>query len=268
MTAWSALPVVERLQAILLGFQAFVGRRGGYAFTHPTQLCLFWNGLNRRVARFVKLVAAIEAGTLKPIRRRAPRPVPETTEDADAASSPRAERSGPPAVRLPTRFGWLRERLRACAGLAHRIGDHQDFTNFHLGFEALLQDAELRRLYDLAPDRMGRLLRPLCPMLGVRPPEFLRLPRRRRAARKQPRHCEPRRGAAIQEHRPKPPSPPQAAPPSPQPAPEPAPPGGDYRHIFDPMNGAQMAERSRAWAKRQRQQEELQRRYPGRRLLW
>ncbi|MBV9811230.1 MAG: hypothetical protein JO326_00655, partial [Acetobacteraceae bacterium] len=157
----------------------------------------------------------------------------------------------------------------------HRIGDHQDFTNFHLGFEALLQDAELRRLYDLAPDRMGRLLRPLCPMLAVKPPAWLRRPRRQRAARKpeenrhreprnENRHCEPRRGAAIQEHRPKPPSPPQP----PEPPPEPAPPAGDYRHIFDPMNGAQMAERSRAWAKRQRDAEEFRRRYPGRRLLW
>ncbi|MBV9811151.1 MAG: hypothetical protein JO326_00255, partial [Acetobacteraceae bacterium] len=79
MTAWSALPVVERLQAILFGFRAFVGRRGGYAFTGPAQSVLFWNGMNRRVARFVKLVAAIEAGTLKPIRPRAPR--------ADATSS-------------------------------------------------------------------------------------------------------------------------------------------------------------------------------------
>ncbi|MBV9811765.1 MAG: hypothetical protein JO326_03380 [Acetobacteraceae bacterium] len=74
-----------------------------------------------------------------------------------------------------------------------------------------------------------------------------------------------RRGAAIQEHRPKPPStPPQPPPPSP----EPAPPAGHYRHIFDPMNAAQMAERSRAWVKRQRDAEEFQRRYPGRRLLW
>ncbi|MBV9811549.1 MAG: hypothetical protein JO326_02290, partial [Acetobacteraceae bacterium] len=48
MTAWSALPVVERLQAVLFGFRAFVGRRGGYAFTGPAQSVLFWNGMNRR----------------------------------------------------------------------------------------------------------------------------------------------------------------------------------------------------------------------------
>ncbi|MBV9537678.1 MAG: hypothetical protein JOY70_01960, partial [Acidisphaera sp.] len=107
MTAWSALPIVERLQVILFGFRAFVGRRGGYAFTGPAQSVLFWNGMNRRVARFVKLVAAIEAGTLKPIRPRAPRPAPETTQDADATSSRPAERSSPTPVRLPTRFGWL-----------------------------------------------------------------------------------------------------------------------------------------------------------------
>ncbi|MBV9538236.1 MAG: hypothetical protein JOY70_04810, partial [Acidisphaera sp.] len=128
----------------------------------------------------------------------------------------------------------------------------------------LLQDAELRRLYDLAPDRMGRLLRPLCPMLAVKPPAWLRLPRRQRTARTEPSHCERRSRAAIQEHRPKPPSTPQP----PEPSPEPAPPAGDYRHIFDPMNAAQMAERSRAWAKRRREEEEFQRRYPGRRLLW
>ncbi|MBV9813408.1 MAG: hypothetical protein JO326_11710, partial [Acetobacteraceae bacterium] len=133
----------------------------------------------------------------------------------------------------------------------------------HLGFEALLQDAELRRLYDLAPDRMGRLLRPLCPMLAVKPPAWLRRPRRKRTARKpeENRHCERRSRAAIQEHRPKPPEPPP-------PPPHQALPAGDYRHIFDPMNAAQMAERSRAWAKRQRAEEEFRRRYPGRRLLW
>ncbi|MBV9538873.1 MAG: hypothetical protein JOY70_08090, partial [Acidisphaera sp.] len=37
-----------------------------------------------------------------------------------------------------------------------------NFANPYLMYEALLADPELRRLYDLAPDRMGRLLRPVC----------------------------------------------------------------------------------------------------------
>ncbi|MBV9813273.1 MAG: hypothetical protein JO326_11020, partial [Acetobacteraceae bacterium] len=39
-------------------------------------------------------------------------------------------------------------------------------------------------------------------------------------------------------------------PPQPPPPPEPAPYTGDYSHIFDPMNGAQMQARSRAWVAR------------------
>ncbi|MBV9538619.1 MAG: hypothetical protein JOY70_06770 [Acidisphaera sp.] len=123
------------------------------------------------------------------------------------------QRSGP-SLRLPGRFNWLRLRLQQ--GMGSRF-DAWNFANPCLMFEALLGNPELRRLYNLAPDRMGRLLRPVCHTLGLKQPDYLRVPRRTRAPRKPEgnRPREPRRGAAIGEHRPKPPS-------SPQPPPTPA----------------------------------------------
>ncbi|MBV9811515.1 MAG: hypothetical protein JO326_02120 [Acetobacteraceae bacterium] len=267
MTAVADLSVVERLRVILSGMRTYVGLRAYYVFGYNVRLmALCMDGLTRRSQRFFRLAAAIEAGTLRPLRPRAPRPADPSP---GAPSSPRAQRSGPSSGRLPSRFGWLRLALEQSLGARFDDGELDTLVR---SYEALLDDPDVRRLYDLAPERMGRLLRPMLHVCGRKPPEWLRLPRRKpRPKAEAPvpdtasRHRKPRSRAAIQEHRRKPPEPPpQPAPPPP----EPAPPGGDYRHIFDPMNGAQMAERSRAWDKRQRQQEELQRRYPGRRLLW
>ncbi|MBV9539262.1 MAG: hypothetical protein JOY70_10050 [Acidisphaera sp.] len=189
MTAIADLPVVERLQFILGSLRTFAGARGFFVFGHNVVLmCVFVNGLTRRAQRFARLVAAIEAGTLRPL--------------------PRAERSGP-SLRRPSRFDWLRRRLQQGMG---SLFDAWNFANHILIFEALLADPELRRLYDLAPDRMGRLLRQVCRTLGLKQPDFLRRPVRKRARRKPEgnRPRAPRRRAAIGEHRPapKPPSPP------------------------------------------------------------
>jgi hypothetical protein len=56
--------------------------------------------------------------------------------------------------------------------------------NRHYELEELLEDPEMASLVAGAP-RLGRELRPLCRMLAVKPPEWLRLPRRA------PRRVEP-----------------------------------------------------------------------------
>jgi hypothetical protein len=118
-----------------------------------------WTRLRRLLARFAALVAAVEAGRFRAARR--------TTT---AASRPRP---AAPAIRLPGGPGWL---LRLAPALETRLGRAQ--------VESLLGDPELRALLAQAP-QAGRILRPLCHMLGIETPAALRLPRR---PRQRPHH--------------------------------------------------------------------------------
>ncbi|MBV9538387.1 MAG: hypothetical protein JOY70_05595 [Acidisphaera sp.] len=217
-------------------------------FPHVPLLCLFLNGLNRRGARFAKLVAAIEAGTLRPLRPRAPRPAAKPEPDAPPV----------PRLRLPARFDWLRLRLDAAFGPTCEYDDHRN------RFETWLHDPELRRLHDLAPDRSGRQLRPLCVMFGVKPPVWLRRPRRHRA--RPPVAAAP--APPEPPPPPAPPAPPQPAlpqqpdiPPPVQPPAWPEPYPGAYSHILDPLNAAQMKARSEAAAANRRAEQQLRGRY-------
>ncbi len=81
---------------------------------------------------------------------------------APAANGPaaprrrRAARAGLPPARLPRGFGWLVRLVpQAAAGAAQ--------------LQHLLTDPEMAALIAAAP-QAGRILRPLCRMLGVRPP--------------------------------------------------------------------------------------------------
>ncbi len=117
-----------------------------------------WSRLRRLLARFAALVAAVEAGRISVRRRttagrRRPRP-----------ATPLAT----PPVRLPGGSGWL---LRLAPVLDTRIGRSQ--------VESLLGAPEFGALLAQAP-QAGRILRPLCHMLGIETPAALRLPVRRR----------------------------------------------------------------------------------------
>ncbi len=114
-----------------------------------------WTRLRRLLARFAALAAAVEAGRFSVPRRK-----------AAASSRPRPAAT---AVRLPGGSGWL---LRLAPALETRLGRSQ--------VESLLGDPELGALLAQAP-QAGRILRPLCHMLGIEPPTSLRLPRRHRA---------------------------------------------------------------------------------------
>jgi hypothetical protein len=112
-----------------------------------------WSRLRRLLGRFAALVAALEAGRFSASRR----------VTAGAARP----RPGAPA-RLPGGSGWL---LRLAPALETRLGRAQ--------VESLLGDPDLRALLAQAP-QAGRILRPLCHMLGIETPAALRLPRRPR----------------------------------------------------------------------------------------
>jgi hypothetical protein len=74
-----------------------------------------------------------------------------------------------PAEKLPGHFGWLVNMLPEAAA---RGGD----------LCWLLRRPEIQDLIFAAP-QIGRILRPLCRMLGVEPPSALQLPRRPRVPR-------------------------------------------------------------------------------------
>ena len=109
-------------------------------------IVLIWGRLRRMAARFAAAAARLPAA----YRPAQPRP---------ALSRPRA-RDGRP--RLPGGFGWL---IRLSPAAACHGGQLQ----------RLLADPEMAALLAATP-RMGRLLRPLCRMLAVKPPPGLLAP--------------------------------------------------------------------------------------------
>ncbi len=146
---------------------------------------LLWPRLNRLAARFASLAARVAAGTAAPRRR--------------AASRPAAARPRKPYSRLPRRFGWLLRLERQAAAAAGSQLRH------------LLDDPEMAAI--LAAPQAGRLLRPLCRMLGVRPPPALVPPTRPTRPRKPPSS----RPAAVRPSPAAPPAGPKRAAPRPPP---------------------------------------------------
>jgi hypothetical protein len=126
---------------------------------------LVWQRLQRMTARFASVVKRAEAGT--PPRQ----------------SSPRVRPSGP-RERLPGGFAWLVRLVPEAAGYGGQL-------------QHLLSDPEVAAMLAAMPGA-GRVLRPLCRMLGVEPgPALVRSGARERTpARRQPPKREGGRAAA------------------------------------------------------------------------
>ena len=108
-------------------------------------LLLLWPRLNRLARRFAGLAARVASGTAARRRSAAPRPA--------------AQRSRQPYRRLPRRFAWLPPLVPGAAAYGSQL-------------QHLLTTPEMADILAAAP-QAGRLLRPLCRMLGVRPPPAL-----------------------------------------------------------------------------------------------
>ena len=147
-----------------------------------------WNRLTEAAERF----AAIAAHPVARSRRRPaePAPMPADAVPTDAAPTwPRA-----PRRTLPRSYGWL-------ARMA------PETVPFGIEFAYLLAQPEMTELLATAP-RLWRVLRPLCRMFGITPPEVLppppdAPPRRAPAAVPDP-HRKRRRSeaAATRDHGP------------------------------------------------------------------
>ena len=139
--------------------------------------------VSRFSARFLALVAAFRAGRLA-----APRPSTETDESParesrtrpvseEAPAAPSGLPVPPKPVRLPRGFGWM---LRFGPEMACYRSQLEHW---------LINEPEVGPLLAAAP-QAGRILRPLCHMLGITPPPALRLPPR-------PPRVRPKRPAAA-----------------------------------------------------------------------
>ncbi len=127
-------------------------------------LALVWCKLRSTGARILRIAAALEAGSL---RLRPPRPLPPLPPPTDEKPAhPQPRRKG-----LPTGFGWLLRRVTALS-----FGRSQ--------LEYLLAEPDMAELIQAAP-QVAHHLRPVCRMLGVKPPPGL-FPARRPPRRTRP----------------------------------------------------------------------------------
>jgi len=148
--------LVEHLDGILRPLRAMVS--GHTQTPGPLQplMTLIWLYLHRPAQRLARLIAKLQAGTLAPPRPRT------------AATTPPVPRA--PKLRLPNRHAWLIRLVQRTAQLYPQL-------------EILVGRPEMAELLAAAP-QAGRILRPLCRMLGIRPlAPVLRLPPRPRRAR-------------------------------------------------------------------------------------
>jgi hypothetical protein len=121
-------------------------------------LLLIWNRLTRLAKRFTRLVERVQAGTLDD-------PAPPRSRDASAPPPATPDRpSAAPQELLPHHFRWLVNMIPEAEALAADLCWQ-------------LQRAEMWELVFAAPRQAGRILRPLCKMLGVDPPSMLQPPR-------------------------------------------------------------------------------------------
>jgi hypothetical protein len=162
-------------------------------------LILTWTRLRQAGMKVLALAAAYAAGTL-PWRPRPPRryrPRPQTPpQAAPAATPPAAEKP-----KLPSGFGWLIGRARVAFGRSQ--------------LSHLLADPDMQDMIAAIP-QMAHHLRPVCRMLGVRPPPGL-FPPRRRPRRPPPETPAPESPARQPEAAVATPSPPPDLGPVPQP---------------------------------------------------
>jgi hypothetical protein len=117
---------------------------------------LIWRRLRRMSRRFAAILARLQAGTLVEARRAPGR-----------------------AARTAGSWRWV--GLSQCSGwVIHAVSWFVMMRHYEL--EEMLEDPETAALVAEAP-QLGSVLRPLCRMLAVTPPAWLKLPRRARAPR-------------------------------------------------------------------------------------
>ena len=148
---WPPLPrpepvLAERLALVLDNLRRDAASDATRNWIMGPLINLFWTYVASVIRRFAALAARHAAGTLRPPPSR-PRSTPPSKE---------RDRS-PPKPRVPYRFRWLVDMMGYRA-----IGYGAQIRHM------MIHDTELAALMAADP-RTGRLLRPLCRMLGMEP---------------------------------------------------------------------------------------------------
>ena len=134
--------LATRFRTIMDGLRAAIGMHVARDRTREALFALLWNRIGRMANRFGTLVSKWRAGTL-------PKPRPSR---AGQPGKPRA-----PRPRLPQGRTWLVAQVGyTAAGHASQL-------------QHLLADPDMAAFLQAAP-QAGRILRPLCRMLGMAPP--------------------------------------------------------------------------------------------------
>jgi hypothetical protein len=153
----AAQEAAQRFTALTEELCRLLTKHARARFIEAPLLLLIWNRLMRWAIRFASIAERVRAGTLSqptPARRQ---PAPPKPADAPApAPQPRFRREG----KLPRRFGWLVHLLPEAEALGAEL-------------VWLMQRPEIEGLLFDAP-QLGRILRPMCRMLGIEPTAALR----------------------------------------------------------------------------------------------
>lgn len=155
-----SLPIslTDRLACTIEAIRCAVAAWGAKNRAAAPIIVLLWGRFGRIVTRFTALVAQVRAGRV---------PAQRVTRRADGPAPPRDPPSRP-TVELPRGFAWLLRLVPETRSLAGQV-------------RHWLTDPELKEILAAAP-QAGRLLRPLCHMLGIEPGPALALPRPKRRA--------------------------------------------------------------------------------------
>lgn len=151
----------ERLAGIIAGLASCVAAQGRLKRLAGPLLVAIWTRLHRISARFLATAAA----PVRPLRAPGPSAMPAPRQAAIQAATPDL---APPSLGRPPMPHASRWLVRLVPGAAASLSQ----------LEALLREPEMAALLAADP-RLGRILRPLCWMLGVHP-NLAPAPRRRR----------------------------------------------------------------------------------------
>ncbi len=152
--------IVELLGGMLVRLVMGISGRVAWGGISPQVVTLICDRFRTNKLRIERIVAQIRAGTYV-LRRRTGKP---RTPDAP----PRAR---PPPSPLPQTFGWLLPLIPPRPEECWHANAARD------GLEKMLNHPEMVALIEAAPVSLGRPLRSLCWMFGLRPPPLL-APRR------------------------------------------------------------------------------------------
>ena len=167
-------PPIERFALIIEALCQAAAARSARRWIAVAIANLIWMRLRRTGARFAKLAARVRAGELPAAARASASGASDQSAESRAERQAKRRKSDDPAdrlaKRLPRGFAWLLRLVPEAAVYGSQLNH-------------LLSDPEMVALLQAAP-QMGRLLRPLCQMLGIRLSEhpLLLRPRKRAAA--------------------------------------------------------------------------------------